>query len=291
MVDVSIRDSGFQRAVRFVTLANLAYFGIEFAVALAIGSVSLFADSIDFLEDASMNLLMLVALDWTARSRARVGMGLAGILLVPGLATLWMAWQKESDAEISANACDCARSPYQGTKSERRMMQHFWYFQNAGCINDRGCNQERKPRRRLVVQTRKKTTQNGRTGARDTRDKRRALPKPNGQCAPPRQNPKLAVVRALTQALSPEKHDAVDNQKQRRNLRRAEQMAQEFFEHEADNHGRDRGNDHQPDRPPIFRPLLFFARADESADKAAPVAPKVNEKCCRGAEMEHDQEG
>ena len=40
---------------------SAAYFGIEFAVALAIGSVSLFADSIDFLEDASVNLLILVA--------------------------------------------------------------------------------------------------------------------------------------------------------------------------------------------------------------------------------------
>lgn len=96
MAEASLRDSGFRRAARFVALANLAYFGIEFAVALKIGSVSLFADSIDFLEDASVNLLILAALGWTTRSRARIGMGLAGILLVPGLATLWMAWQKFS---------------------------------------------------------------------------------------------------------------------------------------------------------------------------------------------------
>jgi Co/Zn/Cd efflux system component len=31
---------------------------------------------------------------WTGRKRARVGMALAGILLVPGLATLWTAWEK-----------------------------------------------------------------------------------------------------------------------------------------------------------------------------------------------------
>jgi len=73
---------------------NLAYFGVEFAVALAIGSVSLFADSIDFLEDASVNLLIMLALGWSLRQRARLGMALVGILLVPGLATLWMAWQK-----------------------------------------------------------------------------------------------------------------------------------------------------------------------------------------------------
>ncbi len=85
---------GLRRTVRLVALLNLGYFGIEFAVALAIGSVSLFADSIDFLEDAVVNLLILAALGWSARRRARVGMVLAAILLVPGLATLWTAWQK-----------------------------------------------------------------------------------------------------------------------------------------------------------------------------------------------------
>ena len=87
-------DQNLRRVVRLVAVLNLAYFGIEFAVARIIGSVSLFADSIDFLEDAAINLLILVALGWTARKRARVGMTLAGILLVPGLATLWTAWKK-----------------------------------------------------------------------------------------------------------------------------------------------------------------------------------------------------
>ena len=80
--------------VGLVAALNLAYFGIEFAVALAIGSVSLFADSVDFLEDASVNILIAVALGWTATNRARLGMALAGILLIPGLATLWTAWEK-----------------------------------------------------------------------------------------------------------------------------------------------------------------------------------------------------
>lgn len=88
---------GLRRIVLVVALLNLAYFGVEFAVALAIGSVSLFADSVDFLEDASVNLLIFVALAWSARARARVGMALALILLVPGLATLWTAWDKFLD--------------------------------------------------------------------------------------------------------------------------------------------------------------------------------------------------
>src|SRR3954449_7549891 len=87
-------DAALRRAVAAVAILNLAYFGVEFSVALAIGSVSLFADSVDFLEDASINLLILMALGWSAGTRARVGMALAAILLVPGLATLWTAWQK-----------------------------------------------------------------------------------------------------------------------------------------------------------------------------------------------------
>lgn len=87
-------DAALRHTVQFVALANLAYFGIEFAVALAIGSVALFADSVDFLEDASVNFLILVALGWTLRRRARVGMVLAGILLIPSVAALLTAIAK-----------------------------------------------------------------------------------------------------------------------------------------------------------------------------------------------------
>ena len=84
----------FRQAVLTVAVLNLLYFGVEFSVAVAIGSVSLFADSVDFLEDASVNFLILVAFAWNARNRARLGMALAGILLIPGLATLWTVAQK-----------------------------------------------------------------------------------------------------------------------------------------------------------------------------------------------------
>ena len=87
-------DSGLKRAVRLVAVLNFVYFGVEFGVGSAIGSVSLFADSIDFLEDTLVNLLILAALGWTVQRRARVGMLLAALLLVPGLATLGTAWGK-----------------------------------------------------------------------------------------------------------------------------------------------------------------------------------------------------
>lgn len=93
-LSLSASDQALRRAVWLVAALNLAYFGVEFAVAQAIGSVSLFADSVDFLEDASVNLLIALALAWSAPRRARLGMMLALILLVPGLATLWAVWQK-----------------------------------------------------------------------------------------------------------------------------------------------------------------------------------------------------
>lgn len=93
-MSVILPGVALRRAVVVVATLNLSYFFVEFAVARHIGSVSLFADSIDFLEDASVNFLVLAALGWSARRRAAVGSVLALLLLIPGLATAWMAWQK-----------------------------------------------------------------------------------------------------------------------------------------------------------------------------------------------------
>lgn len=94
MPDSDALNAPLRRAVALVALLNLGYFGVEFAVASAIGSVSLFADSVDFLEDASVNFLILVGLGWAPRARARLGMALAVLVLVPALATVWTAWEK-----------------------------------------------------------------------------------------------------------------------------------------------------------------------------------------------------
>jgi len=91
-VTISLRT-----AVLVVALLNLGYFSIEFAVALNIRSVSLFADSVDFLEDTSVNLLIFFALAWSGKTRARIGMAMAAILLVPALAFLWSLWGKLAD--------------------------------------------------------------------------------------------------------------------------------------------------------------------------------------------------
>jgi Co/Zn/Cd efflux system component len=95
-------DQALRRTVVVVALVNCAYFGVEFAVGLAIGSVSLLADSVDFLEDASLNVLIAVALNWSATAQARLGMLLALILLAPAIAGFWTAWQKLSSLAPAA---------------------------------------------------------------------------------------------------------------------------------------------------------------------------------------------
>ncbi|GAA1952803.1 cation transporter [Microbacterium deminutum] len=94
--------AGFRGVVLVVALLNLAYFGVESVVALRIGSVALLADSVDFLEDASVNLLIFFAVAWSARARSRVGGVLAFVIFVPAIATGWMAIVKILDPQPPA---------------------------------------------------------------------------------------------------------------------------------------------------------------------------------------------
>lgn len=92
--DGDVARTALRRTVAVVAALNFAYFAVEGVAAALISSVALFADSIDFLEDASINLLVLMALGWSAARRRAVGILLALIILVPGIAALWTAWQK-----------------------------------------------------------------------------------------------------------------------------------------------------------------------------------------------------
>jgi Co/Zn/Cd efflux system component len=89
-----VKDQALRSTVLIVALLNLGYFGIEFVVASRIGSVSLFADSVDFLEDASVNFLIALAIGWSLRARSRTGRALALMLLAPALATFWTLWTR-----------------------------------------------------------------------------------------------------------------------------------------------------------------------------------------------------
>ncbi|MFI6423670.1 cation transporter [Promicromonospora sp. NPDC050880] len=88
------RAIGLRRTVLVVALLNLAYFFVEFSVALSIGSVSLLADSVDFLEDTAINLLVLVALSWPLARRALMGKAMALVILGPAAVAAWEAVQR-----------------------------------------------------------------------------------------------------------------------------------------------------------------------------------------------------
>lgn len=85
-----------------VALLNLGYFAVELSVALMIGSVALMADSVDFLEDASVNFLVLLALGLSAAWRRRVAYVLAALLVAPALGALWMAAHKLAAPSVPA---------------------------------------------------------------------------------------------------------------------------------------------------------------------------------------------
>jgi Co/Zn/Cd efflux system component len=80
-----------RRVVLVVAALNLSYFFVEFTVALVAGSVSLLADSVDFLEDTAINVLIFAALGWPLARRALVGKGLAVVILAPAAVAGWQA--------------------------------------------------------------------------------------------------------------------------------------------------------------------------------------------------------
>lgn len=79
------------RAILIVALLNFSYFFVEFFIALDITSVSLFADSIDFLEDAFTNFIILFGLYLSLQNRIKLGYLLIGMIFIPSIFTLIFA--------------------------------------------------------------------------------------------------------------------------------------------------------------------------------------------------------
>ena len=65
----------FRRVVLIVALINFSYLFLEFFVARRIGSVSLPADSIDFLEDTALNVVVLIGIPRSSKTRADRNVG------------------------------------------------------------------------------------------------------------------------------------------------------------------------------------------------------------------------
>ena len=91
-------DAGrLRRTVLVVAGLNFAYFFVELTVALAAGSVSLLADSVDFLEDTAINLLIAAALAWPLARRAVAGKAMAVVILGPAGLAAWTAVRRFPD--------------------------------------------------------------------------------------------------------------------------------------------------------------------------------------------------
>jgi Co/Zn/Cd efflux system component len=79
-----------------VAILNLSYFAIEFYFAQRFNSVALFSDSLDFLEDASVNILIFLSFSLAVIWRARLSYIFAFLLLLPGCSFLYNALQQIS---------------------------------------------------------------------------------------------------------------------------------------------------------------------------------------------------
>lgn len=89
-----------RKTVLLVATLNLIYFAVEYYYGQLYDSVALIGDSIDFLEDASVNILIALAIGWSLKKRRYTSYALALLLLVPGIAFLWNAVHQFLSPEV-----------------------------------------------------------------------------------------------------------------------------------------------------------------------------------------------
>ena len=100
MINYSVINSIYhqmQRDTKIISLVislNLFYFFIEYYFAQKISSVSLFADSIDFLEDASSNFIALLFMNIAIIYRRYVTYLLLSIFILPAFGAILLIIQK-----------------------------------------------------------------------------------------------------------------------------------------------------------------------------------------------------
>lgn len=93
-----------RRTVLLIASLNFGYFIVEYYFGQRFNSIALLSDSVDFLEDASINILIALAIGWSLRKRQITSYFLAGVLLVPGIAFLWNAIHQILSPEIPEGA-------------------------------------------------------------------------------------------------------------------------------------------------------------------------------------------
>lgn len=87
-------EPGYRNALMASALLNAVMFFAEGGIGLTIGSAALLADAVDFLEDAGIYSLAVVAIAWTARNRALAGLVMSIAMLGVGLIALWQVVER-----------------------------------------------------------------------------------------------------------------------------------------------------------------------------------------------------
>lgn len=87
-------DPGYRAALIFSAALNAIMFFVEGGIGLTIGSAALIADAVDFLEDTGIYSLAVVALAWSARSRATAGLVMGLAMCAVGLTALWQVVER-----------------------------------------------------------------------------------------------------------------------------------------------------------------------------------------------------
>lgn len=90
-VNIYTDDMRLRSTVLIIASLNFSYFIVEYYFGQRFNSIALLSDSVDFLEDASINILIALAIGWSLRKRQITSYFLAAILLVPGIAFIWNA--------------------------------------------------------------------------------------------------------------------------------------------------------------------------------------------------------
>jgi Co/Zn/Cd efflux system component len=80
----------YSRALKIAAAVNLVVFGAEILVAIQSGSVSLMADSVDFLEDTLLYTIAFLLVGASLKARAVAGAATSILMLLPGLYALWL---------------------------------------------------------------------------------------------------------------------------------------------------------------------------------------------------------
>jgi len=95
-----MKSFGLRKTVAIVAILNLLYFFVELIFAQIFGSLSLLSDSLDFLEDASINLLIFIAVAWSFGARRILSYFLAFLLLIPGTLFIYSAISRLNEPMI-----------------------------------------------------------------------------------------------------------------------------------------------------------------------------------------------